>query len=137
MKGWSVRRERVQTGHGVFEELPCLVFEAEGREPQQVAYLADGRLEHADTYNPYRSVPLEALQLLLEHDGWVVTPSESELARRFAALAKRQRFEARLRADPKFAAAVTAAEARAHGEPPRMLADRAREDSEEESVEQP
>ncbi len=130
MKGWSARHERVQTGHGTFEELPCLVYEVEGRPARLVACLADGRLEHADSYDSYRSIPLEALQLLLDYVGWVVTPSLDEAKRRIAVHERNQRFEARLASDPRFAASIAAAEARGakreeHAEAPRMLSDAA------------
>ncbi len=63
--GWSVRPEPVQTGHGYTEVLPCLVYTPVRRvAPRLVAYISDGHLRHADAYEPYTAIPLDALDAL-------------------------------------------------------------------------
>lgn len=108
-RGWSVEMRSVQTGHGYFETARCLVFECERGFKRLVACALDGELRHADTYEPYRSIPLAALQLLLEAEHWRLTPSQAEMKHRKKV---HERFERRLRDDPKFAEMIAAAEAR-------------------------
>lgn len=62
--GWSVRPESVQTGHGYTDVLPCLVYEPVHGGVRLVAYISYGHLRHADAYEPFTAIPLDALDAL-------------------------------------------------------------------------